>query len=122
MTEVGNNADEWLARVQSAWVQLERDLADGNYKAATAGVVEAQQDHPYTDRTQQLTNTAHPSREPGGMASMNWPMFYAVFVNYGTSRSKPYPFVPIAKRKAAEDVRFHAKRAIASFAARIGAR
>lgn len=111
------NADQWLAQVTAAWHQLGSDLVEGNFQAAKAGVWEAQQDHPYTDRTQDLTNTAHPiyNFDGQGNAAMNWPMFYAPFVNFGTSRSKPYPFVPIAKRKADADLKWHTRRAVERF-------
>lgn len=82
--------------------QLEADLDEDAYQAARAGVIEAQQNHPYTDRTQQLTNTAHAERGPErGTSEMVWEMDYASFVDRGTSRARPYPFTPQAKEEAA---------------------
>jgi hypothetical protein len=110
---VKTNADEWLAQVEAGPMRdLLRDIDQATMDAARSGVWEAQQDHPYTDRTQQLTNTAHPEKGKVGESHMVWPMFYAGFVNDGTSRSRPYPFVPIALAKAREVLEEKIKKAV----------
>lgn len=100
---MNTNADAWLRDVLAAVDDvlvpgLDRAAVD----AARAGVWAAQQDHPYTDRTQNLTNTAEPVPGPAGRgeAEMVWVMPYAGFVDEGTSHARPYPFTPIARRAA----------------------
>lgn len=114
-----SDPDEWFATVSRAWQQLAVDLVHGNFVAARAGVWEAQQDHPYTDRTQNLTNTAHPQYNVNekGHAAMVWPMEYASYVDGGTSRNKAYPFVPTATRAAKEELRQQVNGALERFAA-----
>jgi hypothetical protein len=99
---------EGLDELEHAWAdevkQLEWDLDKTALVAARAGVEAVREDHPYTDRTYQLTETARAlphtyagDEEPGG-AMMIWPKGYAGFVDDGTSRSRAFPFSP----KAAE--------------------
>ncbi len=60
-------------------------------------VNDAKNDHPYTDRTQNLTNSIQPgaieisNEEVVGYVEAR--MQYATFVEFGTSRAKPYPFL-----------------------------
>lgn len=111
---------EWETSMQRFAARLD----DVSLEAARAGVVEAQQDHPYTDRTQNLTNTAYARKAAGGRgaggrfeasggAYMAWPMFYGSYVDQGTSRSRPYPFTPKAERAAQRELRKGIERVIA---------
>ena len=93
---------EWAAACEGS----AKAFKDAAQRAAKAGVEEAQQNHPYTDRTQDLTNTASPvdaggdGQHFGGDVEMTWPKEYASFVDRGTSRSRPYPYVKNAERAA----------------------
>lgn len=102
-----------LAEFHSQWTDtvdaFVHDCDNAALAAAVAGVEAAQADHPYTDRTYQLSGSAHAEprsgvRSPG--AVMIWPADYASYVNNGTERSKPYPFVPRAM-EAAEAALFY---------------
>lgn len=96
------NLDEWMQGVKAAVDDLEADLERSAYSAAEDGIVRAQQDHPYTDQTGDLTETAHAERgHERGTADMVWPQPYAGYVDRGTSRAKAYPFTPQAQEAAA---------------------
>lgn len=114
---MATNADDWLDQVTGGAVtDLVRDLDRAAMDAARDGVQAAQQDHPYTDRTQQLTNTAHPAHSTTfGEADMVWDMEYASFVDKGTRRADPYPFTPIARKAAAASLERRVSRAIQNF-------
>lgn len=95
--------DDILADLRIAWgsayYDLQDELADASFIAAGVGVAEAQAKHPYTDRTGNLTGTATPADtidqgERGAL--MAWPMPYGTYVDEGTTRSKAYPFTPVA--------------------------
>lgn len=110
---------DWGATVD----ELESDLRDASREAATAGVQEAQNNHPYTDRTYQLTETAHvePYKDVdgAGVADMVWSKDYASFVDKGTSRSGPYPFTPQASERAESSLERGAEVAVAKAADRM---
>jgi HK97 gp10 family phage protein len=64
---------------------------------------EAKQNHPYTDQTGNLTNsiiagvtTATSDQVVGGLGAG---MYYAPFVELGTSKAPPYPFIRPALQK-----------------------
>lgn len=94
--------------------------------AAQHGVRAAQEDHPYTDRTYQLTETARalPHRFEGEGdvegAAMMWSKPYANFVDKGTSRSKPYPFTPRAIEVAEESLNAQAEAFVDAFVTNVG--
>lgn len=92
--------DELKAEHSAACDELDQDLNDAAVTAAGDGVKAAQDQHPYTDRTYQLTERAGVELESFGEASMVWPKEYASFVDEGTSRNAAYPFTPIAKARA----------------------
>lgn len=123
MPTVTTNTDEWLravlAEVDDVLVPA---LDTAALNAAREGVRAAQQDHPYTDRTMDLTQTAKAERgRPGsGEAVMVWEMPYAGFVDEGTSRAKPYPFTPIARREAARVMPRYVAEAVTALARRLG--
>lgn len=101
--------------------ELRDDLAKDAYRAARDGIARAKADHPYTDRTGQLTGTAtvEITRVNGDVSAlMQWPQPYASFVDQGTQRSKPYPFTPQAERSALETFDLRTKQHIAGFLAR----
>lgn len=95
------DTDGWLQEMQGEVSKLEVDAGIAAYEAAEAGVQAARYDHPYQDHTYMLTDTATATK--GAIVSeafMHWVELYASFVNDGTERSNPYPFVPIALRAA----------------------
>lgn len=93
-------------------------LRGASLEAAAAGILAARQDHPYTDRTFHLSGegdggddeNSHAEQSTRGgsrngpqdedEAKMVWPVRYAGFVDKGTSRSRAYPFTPIAEQIA----------------------
>ena len=60
-------------------------------------VNEAKNHHPYDDQTQALTNSIRPARivitDTSIEAKVAALMQYASFVEFGTSRSRPFPFL-----------------------------
>lgn len=87
----------WAAEMQREVDALEVDAGIAAYEAAEAGVQAAQHDHPYEDHTYMLTDTAQATK--GAVVSdafMEWVQLYASFVDEGTTRARPYPFVRIA--------------------------
>lgn len=58
---------------------------------------EARGNHPYTDRTQNLTNAIAPGKITVGLNFMSGEVVaqkeYAEFVEQGTSRSRPFPYL-----------------------------
>jgi len=95
------------------------NLAEAVKATSEAGAHEAQANHPYTDRTRDLTKSIH--AEPARISGRNVDgaivadEYYASFVNNGTSRSKPYPFMPIAERKANDVIEENTERACDRF-------
>lgn len=108
---------EYRVRFKRAIESLEADVRGAVLDAAGAGILAAQEDHPYQDHREPgksyaakgalgLTDTSHAeqrragSQSSGFEAEMVWPAPYANFVDRGTSRSEPYPFTPIATTTA----------------------
>lgn len=101
--------------------QLEHDTHNAAFNAADEGVKEEQRDHPYTDRTYNLSASAHVEpAEDGPGADMVWPADYASYVNDGTERSKPYPFVPIAEKRAEQVLNYDLANAVDALKDKIG--
>lgn len=98
-----------LDAFRASWDDTIEDLtiqADATSEAAADAGIEAEQtNHPYQDRTYNLSGSAHVEIANDG-ADMVWPAEYASYVNDGTERAKPYPFVPIAS-DAAEAMLMH---------------
>lgn len=69
-------------------------------------VNDARADHPYKDKTGNLTNSIQPGAvvvsDYGVSAYVEARMGYATFVEFGTSRAKPYPFLVPAMLRQAE--------------------
>jgi hypothetical protein len=75
-----------LEEFERAWkatlVELERDLDAASTESAQAGLDAIKADHPYTDRTGDLTSTSHTEKNYAlGGADMVWPEEYAGFVD-----------------------------------------
>ena len=96
---------------------LEHDADRAAHNAGDEGVKAEQADHPYTDRTYNLSGSAHVEAtddgEPG--VDMVWPANYASYVNSGTERSRPYPFVPIAEDRAKQVLDYDLENAVDRF-------
>lgn len=124
--------------VTHAVSQLEADLRAAALESAAAGVKAAQDDHPYQDWRDPkksyrwrgalgLTDTSHAEQPRAGnlrtgfYAEMVWPADYAGFVNDGTSRSRPYPFTPIARERAEYALSSYVEHALANFRRALGA-
>ena len=95
-----DGAEELQAHWDSELRATDDALLDVGLEAARVGVKEEQAEHPYTDRTRNLTDNAHVEQTGDREAEMVWPEEYASFVDKGTSKSKPYPFTPIAEQRA----------------------
>ncbi len=94
-------ASDWFSAVDYLSVQ---DLPEVCLAAAEDAVVEMQHNHPYTDRTQFLTGGMHARKGRQTRrtceAVVEFMAPYSKYVDEGTSRSKPYPFVFIGEEKA----------------------
>ena len=117
---------DMLDDLKAAWApavaELEAELADASFVAAGVGVRAAQDSHPYTDRTGNLTGTAEAAddaRNGERGAVMVWPMPYGEYVDKGTARSKPYPFTPVAREAAESALQGLAQTAADRFASRL---
>lgn len=113
---------EGLTELRAAFTAVREKIVVGlreaSLTAARAGVEESRANHPYQDRTHDLTDHSHveQTEEAGDVvAEMVWPEYYASYVNDGTEinrpataragrhiKNKPYPFTPQAEAKAAE--------------------
>lgn len=100
---------------------LEHDTHNAAKNAADEGVKEEQRDHPYVDRTQNLTGSAHvePADDGGPGFDMVWPAEYASFVNQGTSRAAAFPFTPIAENRAEQVLKYDLANGIEEFKAKV---
>lgn len=82
----------------TAFDYLVQDIEHAAQEAAEAAIDEMQRNHPYTDRTGQLTGGMYV--RDGQRTRLRCTKFvefiapYAKFVNDGTVRSRPYPFLP----------------------------
>lgn len=103
---------------------LSQDLSHVVVAAGDEAVAEMQRNHPYQDRTYNLS---------GGMrcrlgrrsrwraeAVVDFTAFYAGYVNDGTSRNRPYPFVPNGLRAAEPVLQREMESALDRFAAHFG--
>lgn len=90
LPEVLRNIVEYQGRVLEAVV-----VATQMSQARIAN--QAKADHPYRDRSGNLTNSIQPGdieiSENGVTAFVEARMAYASFVEFGTSRAKAYPFL-----------------------------
>lgn len=94
--------------------KLEHAVDAAAHNAGDEGIRAEQADHPYTDRTYNLSGGAHvdPADDGGPGVDMVWPADYASFVNDGTERARPYPFVPIAEERAEQVLHYDLANAI----------
>lgn len=92
--------NDWNVAIE----EFARDLDRCVMLPAQAAVTAMKSSHPYTDRTWLLTNTmdAVPGRRSHWQAEADviFGAPYAKFVNDGTVKSRPYPFIPIGLRAA----------------------
>lgn len=79
-------------------------------------VNDARSDHPYTDRTGNLTNSIQPGEiivtDKDVTAYVEARMQYATFVEFGTSRAVAYPFLTPAMLRQASNFRKNVARAL----------
>jgi hypothetical protein len=119
---------EFRSRLSRASEALRLDLREGVLDAAKQGIEEARRNHPYQDRTGALSGHTEgeggkstsaeqaTDTEPGEEAAdMIWPVFYAGYVDQGTSRSRPYPFTPQAREAAATALQANISKAVEAF-------
>lgn len=112
---------EGLEELRAAFSDCDTIVAAGMAQAIAegveAGAAFAKANHPYQDRTGNLTGSIGAEGDTF-VASMQ----YASFVDQGTSRAQPYPFadaaVDLAVEQATETI---ATRVVADVAARLGA-
>lgn len=104
---------------------LAADLSRVVYDAAQAGVVAMRENHPYQDRTFLLTDGMH--AKPFGRTTRTraeaiiiFKAKYAKYVNDGTTKSKPYPFLPIGEKAAGIALMTGAFEAVSTFIRTIG--
>jgi HK97 gp10 family phage protein len=96
--------EEFRRNCQEAAKELDAGLYSAVKEAAEAGALEARTNHPYTNRTGMLEANTVALMLRQGFANYEGEIFanreYASYVNDGTSRSRPYPFMPQAEAKA----------------------
>lgn len=88
---------------------LAQDLMHAVVSAGDAAIEAMQTDHPYTDRTFLLSGGMR-CRQFGratrsrAEAIVTFDAPYAKHVNDGTSKSKPYPFIPVGMAAARDEL------------------
>lgn len=91
--------EEALQKLEDETLEALPGVIDG-WSAGVAASARA--DHPYTDRTGSLTGSieALPARDVGGRVEggVVAGMSYASYVENGTERSRPYPYLAPAAR------------------------
>jgi hypothetical protein len=112
---------EGLDALKTAFRTADDDMRLGlreiSLEAAAEGIREARTNHPYTDRTYHLSGegdggsnqNSHAEQRANGDAVMVWPVEYASYVDQGTSRSRPYPFVAQAEERAEQVLAYGAE-------------
>ena len=116
--------DALVATAHAADSKLRDDMAMATHGAAKDGVKAEQADHPYTDRTYQLTETARataPESVGGGVESeMVWKKFYASFVTRVSGGR--FDYRPVAERAARTSLQRLATEAAQRFADKLNGR
>lgn len=75
-------SDDFESAWKSAMSDLQHDLDEASTEAAQAGIDAVKTSHPYTDRTGNLTGTAHQEKNYAlGGADMVWGEDYAGYVD-----------------------------------------
>jgi len=113
----------FVADVAKGLDDLEHAVDRAAFNAGDEGIKEEQRNHPYTDRTYNLSASAHvePAQDGEPGVDMVWPaknekgVAYGEFVDKGTSRSKPYPFTPIAEERASQVLAYDLANAVDDF-------
>jgi hypothetical protein len=84
--------------------EIGRDLGRAVKLSAEEGAAHARENHPYTDRSSNLTLSIGgylvEQSELGAEGEIEAKADYASYVDKGTSRSKPYPFMDEAEKVA----------------------
>ena len=109
-----------LDALEATWASvvghLKEDLGRDSMDAADYAVSTMQQSHPYQDRTYGLSGGMHAveaTNETGDReAELRVDAEYASFVNDGTSRAQPYPFMPLGEHAAGEALQTNAERSV----------
>jgi hypothetical protein len=117
--------DEFSFDVGTALSYLSQDIHEAVVAAGEDAVIAMQQRHPYQDRTQFLTGGMY--CRPFGRntrlraeAAVLFQAPYAKFVNDGTAKSKPYPFIPTGERAADISLRKRCLNALGTFCRKAG--
>ena len=96
--------EEFKRSCEEARRELDAGLYSAVKEAAEAGAKEARDNHPYRNRTGMLERNTVALMLREGFNNYEGEIFanreYASYVNDGTSRSRPYPFMPQAEAKA----------------------
>lgn len=83
---------------------VEHGIANATHVAADEGAAEAKRVGPFTDRTRNLRTRIVARLVRSSGRSVTWeilsPMYYSKFVDGGTRRARPYPFMGPAFIKA----------------------
>lgn len=95
---------EFRALVGRTLDVVEHGIANSTHVAAEAGAAEAKRVGPFRDRTHNLRTRIVARLVRSSGRNVTWeilsPMFYSKFVDGGTSRARPYPFMGPAFIKA----------------------
>lgn len=105
---------------------LERELAAGMLTVARMVADEAATRHPYTNRTGTLQRRTVAGRVRGSLRVGHWTAEvlgdtpYGGFVEFGTSRNRPYPYLVPAWGRRADDAAATIGRSLEDAARRAG--
>jgi hypothetical protein len=105
---------EFRACVAKTLTAVESRLEQSVERTAGATVAFAKRIGPFKDRTTNLRTRIVARFVSSGGGSVTWevlsPMYYSKFVDRGTSRSRPYPFMTPAEAEAERVLRFELAR------------
>lgn len=109
---------EQLVQNLSRWRESLVERIVTHTEIVQAQVVDfAKANHPYTDRTENLTNSIQPGRivvqDDVITAEVAARQEYAAFVEFGTSRARPFPFLAPAIAAHAGEFRKRIQRVVA---------
>lgn len=105
---------------------LDRELSNGLQRAAELVALQASTTHPYTDRTGGLSRSIQAAPVIGSIATHNLRGVvvagedYASFVEEGTSRSRPYPYLAPAAAAVDAAISTEGEKALEAAARRAG--
>lgn len=101
--------DDFALDLSAATDYLGDDLRNAVLQSGDAAIAAMQGDHPYTDRTFLLSGGMRcrlfgRNTKTMAEAAVTFLAPYAGYVNDGTSKSKPYPFIPIGMATARDEL------------------